>query len=71
MKDKTTYYRLRKEMEKNYNEIGKICTELQYYEIVNNKHLKVSYLQYRLKKVLLINYKLLVKAKEIENEKGQ
>lgn len=58
-------------MEKNYNEIGKICTELQYYEIVNNKHLKVPYLQYRLKKVLLINYKLLVKAKEIENEKGQ
>lgn len=68
MRNKTAYYRLRKEMEKNYNEIGKICTELQYYEIVNNKHLKVPYLQYRLTKLLLINYKLLMKVKEIEND---
>lgn len=69
MKDKKVYYRLRKEMEANYIEIGKVCTELQYYQIKNKNHLKVPYLQYRLERLLLANYKLLIRVKALEKGK--
>ena len=67
-KDIKKLLRLRQSREKNYNEIGKICTEIQYYYVFNEHHPKLVYLQNALKRLLETNVKLTMLINDLERE---
>lgn len=58
--------RLKQARKKNYEEIGKLCTEIQYWYCENERHVKLPFLQFRLKQVLETNVKLTYLIKKLE-----